>query len=260
MEPPISNQEAAVKLKVYVIDLEIPAHVKRWTLRIGALVLVLGGAAIAIAATPLHTWATGDTLQATDLNGNFTNLQAQINSGFVLNGADLHSGNTGNVGIGTMTPSAALDVNGAVIRKIARVHGNGPNDGTANGAIATRLLQYTKTQDATAVRIVWSDNIRCYGATVSCEWEIKIDGASCAMPGPLTYDVYSDIGATGINVHRPHSVVGTCFGISKGPHTIQVYVKAPASMPTGGAAIGNAGAPFTGWNAAYWSIEAEEVY
>ena len=186
-----------MKLKVYVIDLQIPAHVKRWTLRIGALLLVLGGAAIAIAATPLHTWATGDTLQATDLNGNFANLQAQINSGFVLNGADLHNGNTGNVGIGTMTPSAALDVNGAVIRKIARVHGNGPNDGTANGAIASEVRCNTRRRRTRlAIRIVWGDNIRCDGTTVSCEWEIKIDGASCAMPGPLTYDVYSDIGAT----------------------------------------------------------------
>lgn len=250
-----------MKLKVYVIDLEIPIRVKRWALRSAALLLVLGGAAIAVAAGPLHTWATGDTLQATDLNGNFTNLQGQINTGFVLNGNDLHNANpSGLVGIGTMTPSAALDVNGQVIRKIARVHGNGPNDGTANGAIATRLLQYTKTQDATGLRMVWGDNARCFGTTVSCEWEIKIDGASCTMPGPLTYDIYNDIGTPTINVHRPHSVVGTCFGIAKGPHTIQVYVKAPASMPAGSAGIGNTGAPFTGWNAAYWSLEAEEVY
>jgi hypothetical protein len=40
--------------------------------------LLVGTAAIAFATTPLHTWMTGDTLQATDLNGNFTNLQTQI--------------------------------------------------------------------------------------------------------------------------------------------------------------------------------------
>ena len=56
-----------MKLKVYVIDLEIPARVKRWMFRIGALVLVLGGAAIALPASPLHTWATGDTLSATQV-------------------------------------------------------------------------------------------------------------------------------------------------------------------------------------------------
>jgi hypothetical protein len=253
-----------VKLKVYVIDLEVPARVKKWILRVGISVVLLGGAAVAVAAAdPLHMWATGETLQAADLNGNFSNLQAQISAGFVSAGSagDLHNANpSGNVGIGTSTPSAALDVNGQIIRKIARVHGNGPNDTTASGAIATRLLQYNKTQDATGLRLTWDDNLRCQGTAVSCEWEIKIDGASCAMPGPLVYDAYNDSAGTAINIHRPQAVVGTCFGITKGPHTIQVYVKTPASLPPGGGGVGSAGAPWTGWNVAYWSIEAEEVY
>jgi hypothetical protein len=248
-----------VKLKVYVIDLEIPARVKTWIVRGGILTLLLGTAALALAAAPLHVWATGDTLQAIDLNGNFTNLQGQINGGFVLAGDHLHNANpSGFVGIGTTTPSAPLDVSGAIIRKIARAHGNGPGDGTANGAIASRLLAYTKTQAATGLRITWQDNLRCNGAAASCEWELKIDGASCAMPGPLTYDSYNDAGNG--NIHRPEVNVGTCFGISAGPHTIQAYVKAPASLPTGGLPVGAAGGPFTGWNVAYWSIEAEEVY
>jgi len=255
-----------VKLKVYVIDLEIPARFKKWALRVGVLTALLGGAAVALAAGPLHVWATGDTLTADDLNGNFSNLQAQISSSWVPSGPSgehLHNANpSGLVGIGTATPSAALDVAGQVIRKIARAHGNGPNDQTTNGAIATRLLQYTKTQDATGLRIIWNDNARCYGAAVSCEWEIKIDGASCAMPGPLTYDFYNDAGntTTATNVHRAQSVVGTCFGIAKGPHTIQVYVKTPASNPVGGSGVTSAGTPWTGWNVAYWSIEVEEVY
>jgi hypothetical protein len=67
-----------MKLKVYVIDWEIPPRGKRWGLRVGIpLGLLLGGGAIAWAAG-LHTWANGDTLNATDLNGNFTNLQGQI--------------------------------------------------------------------------------------------------------------------------------------------------------------------------------------
>src|SRR5678816_1644122 len=90
--------------------------------------------AVAVAAEPLHTWSSGETLQARDLNGNFSNLQSQISGGFVLNGNDLHNANpSGLVGIGTSTPSAALDVTGQVIRKITRVHGNGPNDTTASG-------------------------------------------------------------------------------------------------------------------------------
>jgi hypothetical protein len=258
------RKEGRVKLKVYVIDLEVPPRVKKWVLRIGVAALLLGAATVAIAAAPLHMWATGDVLEATDLNGNFSNLQAQISAAWVPQGDDLHNANaSGRVGIGTPTPSAALDVNGAFIRKIARSHGNGPNDQTTGGAIASRLLQYTKTQDATGTRITWQDNLRCYGAAVSCEWEIKVDGASCAKPGPLVYDMYNDSAGTAqtINIHRPQEVVGTCFGITAGPHTIQVYVKAPASNPAdGGAGATNPGIPWTGWNASYWSLEVEEVY
>ena len=68
-----------MRLKVYVIDFEIPARVKKWGRRLGIPAFVLSVAAVAFAA-PLHVWATGDTLQATDLNGNFSNLQGQIST------------------------------------------------------------------------------------------------------------------------------------------------------------------------------------
>lgn len=51
---------------------------KKWGLRIGILGLALGGTAVALAGGPLHPWATGDVLQASDLNENFANLQGQI--------------------------------------------------------------------------------------------------------------------------------------------------------------------------------------
>jgi hypothetical protein len=67
-----------MKLRVVVVDLEIPSRVKRWALKVGIpLGVLLGGGAIAWAQS-LHVWNTGDTLQATDLNGNFSNLQNQI--------------------------------------------------------------------------------------------------------------------------------------------------------------------------------------
>ncbi len=246
-----------MKLKVYVVDLEIPAHVRRWALRIGVLTLLLGGGAAALAAGPLHAWATGDVLNAADLNGNFANLQAQISSAWVPMGDDLHNANaSGRIGIGTPTPSVALDVNGSFIRKIARAHGVGPNDPTTNGALVSRLLAYTKTQAATGLRVTWTDNLRCAGPAASCEWEIKVDGASCAMPGPIAFDVYNGAGAgdaTSINNHRAQTLVGTCFGVSAAPHAIQVYVKSPVT----GA---GAGTPYTGWSGAYWSLEVEEVY
>jgi hypothetical protein len=67
-----------MKLKVVIVDLEIPPRVKRWALRVGIpLGVVLGGGAVAWAAG-LVTWTTGTTLTAADLNNNFAYLQSEI--------------------------------------------------------------------------------------------------------------------------------------------------------------------------------------
>jgi microcystin-dependent protein len=76
-----------MRLKIVVIDLEMPARVKKWCLRVGIpLGAVLGGGAIAWAAG-LHTWNPGDKLLATDLNANFAYLQGEIGAGIVPSGA-----------------------------------------------------------------------------------------------------------------------------------------------------------------------------
>ena len=67
-----------MKLKVVIVDLEIPPRVKRWALRVGIpLGVVLGGGAVAWAAG-LVTWTTGTTLTAADLNTNFSYVQGEI--------------------------------------------------------------------------------------------------------------------------------------------------------------------------------------
>ena len=64
-----------MRLKIYVIDFEIPRPVKKWGLRVGIpLAVLLGGGAIAWAG--LKTWSAGDPLLAADLNANFTYLQS----------------------------------------------------------------------------------------------------------------------------------------------------------------------------------------
>jgi hypothetical protein len=65
-----------MKLKVYVVDVELSPRVKKWAWRMGALLLVLGGAAVALAG-PLHTWKTGDVLNADDLNRSFSDLDGR---------------------------------------------------------------------------------------------------------------------------------------------------------------------------------------
>ena len=71
-----------MKVKIYVVDFETSARARKWGIRLGILTLLLGTAAVALAASAsaLHVWGPGDTLQATDLNGNFSNLQAQISA------------------------------------------------------------------------------------------------------------------------------------------------------------------------------------
>jgi hypothetical protein len=67
-----------MKIKVVVVDLEIPHRVKKWALLAGLpLALVVGGGAVAWAGT-LHTWNQGDTLNASDLNANFSQLSTDL--------------------------------------------------------------------------------------------------------------------------------------------------------------------------------------
>jgi hypothetical protein len=63
-----------MKIKIYVIDMEIPPRAKRWALRLGGVAAALGLAAVAFAAVPLHQWKTGDPLSAADLNDNFAKV------------------------------------------------------------------------------------------------------------------------------------------------------------------------------------------
>jgi microcystin-dependent protein len=67
-----------MKLKIVVVDFEIPPHVKRWALRVGIpAVFVVGAGAFAYASVPT-TWNTGDPLTAAALNGNFSALDERL--------------------------------------------------------------------------------------------------------------------------------------------------------------------------------------
>lgn len=66
-----------MKLKLVVIDLELSTRAKRIAAGVLVPVLVLAGGAIAYANVP-HTWSNGDTLEAADLNGNFTSLDQRV--------------------------------------------------------------------------------------------------------------------------------------------------------------------------------------
>jgi hypothetical protein len=55
-----------MKLKIVIVDFEIPPRVKRWALRVGIpAVVVAGASALAYASNPSFT--SGEVLQASDL-------------------------------------------------------------------------------------------------------------------------------------------------------------------------------------------------
>jgi hypothetical protein len=67
-----------MRLKVVIVDLEIPVRVKKWALRIGIPVSVLAGAGFAFAGPPTNEYATGQPLTKMALDDNFNYLQNEI--------------------------------------------------------------------------------------------------------------------------------------------------------------------------------------
>ena len=125
--------------------------------------------------------------------------------------------------------------------------GLGPEDGTDNGQIVSRVLTFTKINADTALRILYCDNLRVNGNDVAARWEIRIDGQS-APGGAIFQDKYGSSG----NFHEPVTILGYALGVSAGSHTIGVWV-GPIS-PRG---IADA---YTGWNGSRWTIEVQEVW
>jgi hypothetical protein len=175
-----------------------------------------------------------------------------IRNGTATQTADFNITGNGTIGTNLSIAGNAL-VNGSLIRRVARVHGLGPQDGTDNGYVSGRTLNFTKTQAATGIRISYVDNLRTYFSGlggVACQWELRIDGASCTSPGALSF--HHHVGYDNNNFHTASSLFGTCFGVGVGAHTIRVHVSPMSGYPTADC--------YTGWNDQYWAIEAEEVF
>lgn len=173
------------------------------------------------------------------VNGGSAPTGTQGELSFYVNSTEyIRINSSGNVGIGTTTPKAKLEVNGDFIRTIARAQGYGQPDGTDNGAIATRTLTFVKKQSDTGIRVTYSDGRRVIGVSGNGgRWEAKFNAASCANPGPLAWDMYDNL--NGSDHHRTDTTIGTCFGLAAGTYTIQIYVG-----PAPGYAVSDL---YTGW-------------
>ncbi|MEN9868529.1 MAG: hypothetical protein RL748_4119, partial [Pseudomonadota bacterium] len=161
-------------------------------------------------------------------------------------GASLWLHASTNVGIGTATPAAKLEVAGDFIRKIVMKTGLGPSDGIDNGRIVSRTLAFTKRYPDTAIRIFYCDNLRVNGDNSAARWEIRVDGAT-VPGGALIADKYGNNG----NRHDPTTVFGYATGVSAGAHEIQIWV---GPIPGWGLDA------YTGWLDSRWTIEAQEVW
>jgi hypothetical protein len=134
-------------------------------------------------------------------------------------------------------------------RNIARWQGTS-QDGTDNGALTGRTVNFQKWDAATGLRVTWGDNFRVLGNTGSCRWEILINDLPCTNPMAMIFDKYE--GGTSSNRHDPATFFGTCFINKTGP--VKVSTKIVSPIPGGVAAD-----CWTGWAGQLTSFEVEEV-
>ncbi len=165
----------------------------------------------------------------------------------------------GNVGIGTDTPRARLEISGNLnvtdgfVRKISVATGLGPGDDTDNGQIASRVLTFNKVYAETAIRIIYCDAFRVRGNDSAARWEIKVDG-NTPPGGRLYYDKCSktSLAQNVVTSHNePVTIVGYAVGVAPGVHTISVWVGPIAPYACDA---------YTGWESSRWTLEAQEVW
>lgn len=161
--------------------------------------------------------------------------------------------NGGNVGIGTSTPSAKLDVNGELIRTLQYATANGPDEASGvtffpPAKINSRVLNFNKKSATSKIKIAYTDVVRVYQNAGTARFEIRVNNIS--NPGqPLIYDFYN---GSGNNRHLPLTIQGIFTGLPAGNHEISIWVIQKPGYP-----IMNV---YLGWDNCTWLIEAEEIY
>ncbi len=202
--------------------------------------------------------ATGVSIRTLTTSGNLTvggdlKVNGKLLLGDIAGLLATVKGLKGNVGIGTETPRAKLEVIGDLnvtdgfVRRISMATGLGPVDGTRSGPITSRVLTFTKHYADTAIRIIYCDNFRVNGSNVAARWEIRVDDG-IPPGGPIYQDKY----ASGGNYHEPGVIMGYAQGIVPGVHKIQVWTAIAPEYPECDAC--------TGWHSSRWTLEAQEVW
>jgi hypothetical protein len=100
-------EEHRMRIKIVVIDLEIPPRVKRWALRLAIPAVILGLAGVAFASLP-HTFASGEVLTAASLNADFQNLDGRVSTletGRTIGASVVYTSATPSYSLGTQVPT-----------------------------------------------------------------------------------------------------------------------------------------------------------
>ena len=89
------------------------------------------------------------------------------------------------------------------------------NSATWGSVWGSRYVDFAKSTDATAVRIEYYDNWRCWAGD-TCRFELMIDDKHCVEPGPLRFDMYI---SPHTNTHYGKTMMGYCSRIDQTTYT-----------------------------------------
>ena len=108
-------------------------------------------------------------------------------------------------------------------------------NGNDNGQVLPSTFTFTKKENNTLLRLMYSANIGVVGGR-SAYWYFQIDGSKCTQPGDIDIFLYESSGSS--YSHSPAVLTGICSATSAGKllagsHVITVHVKSSYNAYTG---------------------------
>ena len=107
------------------------------------------------------------------------------------------------------------------------------------GQVTPSTFNFTKKENNTLLRLMYSANIRVTGGrTISnASWYFKIDGSTCTQPGDIDMTLYESRSSYYYS-YSPAVLTGICGAtyagyLSSGRHVISVHVKSNNNAYTG---------------------------
>ena len=105
-----------------------------------------------------------------------------------------------------------------------------------NGQVLPSTFTFTKKENNTLLRLMYSANIRVVGSGGFAYWYFQIDGSKCTQPDDIDIHLYES--SSSYYSHSPAVLTGICSATSAGKllagsHVITVHVKSSFNAYTG---------------------------